>query len=240
MTQKNEHRNVRKEIVMENKKLSPQEEHEKSVAETVDMITAEDLVEQAVYAANAPKCCSPAEQAENMLGMLGANFIDDGIYHSEEDHPGTEKQDTSSGRTLTIKDISGKEVKLIPELVVIVVQDFMGEDQHNIGMNLYVEDEYGLEPYATLTVNFGEFIGAKDCAYIDTNNCYFAEQLLKQGVATDTGLTKQSGFCTYPLWKFDEDFLKGVDEKLYSLYSEEYDAYMESMCPSEDDQSFGM
>lgn len=79
---------------MENKKLSPQEEHEKSVAETVDMITAEDLVEQAVYAANAPKCCSPAEQAENMLGMLGANFVDDTIYHSEENHPGIGKSET--------------------------------------------------------------------------------------------------------------------------------------------------
>ena len=28
-----------------------------------------------------------------------------------------------------------------------------------------------------LTTSFGEFIGAKDCAYIDTNNCYFASQL---------------------------------------------------------------
>lgn len=225
---------------MENKKLSPQEEHEKSVAETVDMITAEDLVEQAVYAANAPKCCSPAEQAENMLGMLGANYMDDSVYHSEEDHPGADKSETREGRTLTIKNIVGNEVKLIPELVLFVVPDFMGEKQHNIGMNLYVEDEDGLEPYTTLTVNFGEFIGVKDCAYIDTNNCYFAEQLLEQGIATDTGFTKQSGFCIYPLWKFDTEFLKEVDEKLYSLYSEEFDAYMESMWPSEEDQSFGM
>lgn len=55
--------------------------------EVNDMITAEDLVEQAVYAANAPKCCSPAQQAENMLGMLGANIMDSSIYHKEEDHP---------------------------------------------------------------------------------------------------------------------------------------------------------
>lgn len=210
---------------MENKKLTPQEEHEKSVAETVDLITAEDLVEQAVYAANAPKCCSPAEQAENMLGMLGANFMNDEIYHSENEHPGAEKQNETPGRVLTIKDFAGKKVKLIPELVVFVVPDFMGEEQHNIGMNLYVEGEYGLEPYATLTVNFGEFIGAKDCAYIDTNNCYFAEQLLNQGIATDTGLTKHSGFCEYPLWHFNADFLKQVNSKLYELYSSEYDRY---------------
>jgi hypothetical protein len=53
-----------------------------------DMITAEDLVEQAIYAMAAPSCCSDREQAANMLGMLGANIIDDDIYHTEDEHPG--------------------------------------------------------------------------------------------------------------------------------------------------------
>lgn len=65
---------------------TPQEEHEEKVAETVDMITAEDLVEQAVYAANAPDCCSHGQQAENMLDMLGANVMNSDIYHSPEEH----------------------------------------------------------------------------------------------------------------------------------------------------------
>ena len=55
-----------------------------------------------------------------------------------------------------------------------------------------------------LTVSFGEFIGLKDSAYIDTNNCRFAQQLLDQGIAVDTGLRKSSGFCEYPLWGFQE------------------------------------
>lgn len=72
---------------MSKKKLpTAQEEHEEKVAETVDMITAEDLVEQAVYAANAPDCCSGEQQAENMLDMLGANIMDGDIYHSPEEH----------------------------------------------------------------------------------------------------------------------------------------------------------
>lgn len=65
---------------------TPQEEHEEKVAEAMDMITAEDLVEQAVYAANAPDCCSKGQQAENMLDMLGANVIDGSIYHTPEEH----------------------------------------------------------------------------------------------------------------------------------------------------------
>lgn len=65
---------------------SPQKEHEEKVAETADMITAEDLVEQAVYAVHAPECCSGKQQAENMLDMLGANVMDDDIYHTPEEH----------------------------------------------------------------------------------------------------------------------------------------------------------
>ena len=48
----------------------------------------------------------------------------------------------------------------------------------------------------------------KNCAYIDTNNCDFTDQLLEQGIAQPTGFTKHSGFCEYPLWVFDEEKLK--------------------------------
>ena len=51
-----------------------------------DMRTAEDLAEQAEYAANAPKCCSEKERALNMLGMLGSNIADEDIYHDERKH----------------------------------------------------------------------------------------------------------------------------------------------------------
>lgn len=54
--------------------------------ETTDMITTEDIVEQVVYSVNAPKCCE-GEHAENMLGMLGANIVDEDIYHDEDDCP---------------------------------------------------------------------------------------------------------------------------------------------------------
>lgn len=206
------------------KPLSPQEEYERSAAETTDRITAEDLVEQAVYAANAPDCCSPGEQAVNMLNMLGANITDTEIYHTEDAHPEDYKE--NHGKEIKITGFDGNTVALIPELVLYSVSDFMGEKQKNIGLNLYIRSENGLEPYAALTKNFNEFIGMKNCSYIDTNNCSFAEQLLKQGIAKDTGLTKHSGYCIYPLWQFDTDFLKTVDCELYDLYSSEFDRYM--------------
>lgn len=65
----------------------PQEEHEQKEKETADMITAEDSVEVAVYLANAPDCCSGKEQLDHIFGMLGANVMDDEIYHNSDEHP---------------------------------------------------------------------------------------------------------------------------------------------------------
>ena len=68
-----------------------EEEHRKEVDETTDMITTEDVVEQAVYMANAPDCCAD-EHAENMLGMLGANIVEPEIYHDEDECPNREEE----------------------------------------------------------------------------------------------------------------------------------------------------
>lgn len=63
-----------------------EEEHQKEIDETTDMITSEDMVEQAVYIANAPECCAD-EHAENMLSVLGANIMDEKVYHDEDECP---------------------------------------------------------------------------------------------------------------------------------------------------------
>ena len=89
-------------------------------------------------------------------------------------------------------------------------------------------------PFANFTLNFGEFLGMKNCAYVDTNNCWFADEILETGIAEDTGLTKISGFCKYPLWSFKEEFLEAVDKEVYQKYSDEYDGYMKSIMPDQE------
>lgn len=66
----------------------PLDDEDQDEDQTNDMITAEDMVGQAAYAMNAPDCCSDSQQVQNMLGMLGANVMDESIYHDEEEHPG--------------------------------------------------------------------------------------------------------------------------------------------------------
>ncbi len=127
---------------------------------------------------------------------------------------------------IQIKNFCGQEVTVKPHFMLYDVQDFMGRKMTIPGISLTEKTENGEEPFAVLTKSFGEFIGAKDCAYIDTNNCPFADEFLKRGIAQDTGFAKQSGFCTYPLWKFDENFLHQIGGEKYEKYSEAYDDYM--------------
>ena len=99
-------------------------------------------------------------------------------------------------------------------------------DAYGIAIQAY---ENG-EPYAVLTVNlpsrlgnFCEMIGLKNAAYADTNNCPWIKELIEAGVAKDTGFTKQSGFCEYPLYLFDENWLKSLEpidpNFTYDVYS---------------------
>ena len=77
--------------------------------------------------------------------------------------------------TFQITDCFGEQVTLQPRLGLYSVTDFGGQEMPGLAIIL---DRLGSTPeeteqYAVLTTSFGEFIGAKDCAYIDTNNCYF-------------------------------------------------------------------
>ena len=137
-------------------------------------------------------------------------------------------QEMSHTHDFKITDYFGEPVTLRPRVELYSVKDFMGMKRPGLAIVL---DEVGgdsgdLEQYAVLTVSFGEFIGMKNCAYIDTNNCPFAEQLLDQGIAEPTGLTKSSGFCEYPLWVFKEEFLQEIGGENYQKYSQAYDQAM--------------
>ena len=63
-------------------------EQEKAEEEALETITAEDLVEQAVYLANAPDGVTAEDKSEAMLGMLGANIVDESVY----EEPDNEKE----------------------------------------------------------------------------------------------------------------------------------------------------
>ena len=68
------------------------------------------------------------------------------------------------------------------------------------------------EPYATLTVNIDDF-PYKRCAYLDSNNVPdLCEFVLEKGWAKEVGCGR-SGYCTYPMVAFTDEFLNDVCEE---------------------------
>ena len=79
---------------------------------------------------------------------------------------------------------------------------------NNLCIRLLMEDG---SPFATLTKNLD---GDKSeipstCAYVDINNCPFAEEMIKKydlgemRFTQGCGIYKTSGFVTYPLYAFN-------------------------------------
>ena len=86
---------------------------------------------------------------------------------------------------------------------------------------------------ACATVNLGTYCGnntimPKNCAFIDTNNNPGLDKYIKErGYGepyTRFGgeVTAQSGFCTYPLFQFNESKLKELDPDGYETYESNY------------------
>lgn len=65
------------------------------------------------------------------------------------------------------------------------------------------------EPFATLTVNLENSKLTKGYAFVDTNNCPWAEEFIKENnLGEFTGATRQQGYCVYPLYRFNTDKIK--------------------------------
>lgn len=58
-------------------------------------------------------------------------------------------------------------------------------------------------PFGMITKNLGDCLD-KDMAYVDVNNCLWAEDLIRKfKLGEPTGAYLRSGFVKYPLYKFN-------------------------------------
>ena len=94
-------------------------------------------------------------------------------------------------------------------------------DYDNIYLGLYCYDDElkGWEPFCSVTVNIYDLpylYGA-----IDTNNNgnKIVDFLEQNGFGIDTCLKAYSGYCEYPIFKFDEEKLREIDPEVFSAYA---------------------
>lgn len=140
---------------------------------------------------------------------------------------------------LQYEDVFHYQNILIPQLCLYNSYDTLtNQTRPTIGIHLDCIDETTgcREPYAMLTVGLGEYIGIHNAAYIDTNNLgnRIIEWLEKNNLGQATPLTKQSGFCQYPLFIFNDEFLAKIEdtEQCLKEYNNSYDDYLKYFEPS--------
>ena len=137
-------------------------------------------------------------------------------------------------------DRLGDKIILIPELALYEANDVLtNKTRHNIAIRLWYKEAEEIEPYSVLTTFLGEFLAIKNAAYIDTNNN--GEQILQWLEQNDFGtlspLTKRSGFCEYPLFVFNETFLKEIDyNHCYNQYENLFNEYYKTFEEPEIDE----
>ena len=67
------------------------------------------------------------------------------------------------------------------------------------------------EDFAVLTVNLNYPL-APDQAFVDTNNCSWAEQFIEDNnLGEPVGISAPSGYCMYPLYKFNINDIETVE-----------------------------
>lgn len=91
--------------------------------------------------------------------------------------------------------------------VILTIQQYQSNGSLAV-QALTVEDGNVVNFFEILTVNLDGYtgMGVQDDkrAFVDTNNCDWAERFLKKNkLAKGTGIKAQSGFCTYPLYEWD-------------------------------------
>ena len=106
----------------------------------------------------------------------------------------------------------------------MVVESFYGNDEVTISSGLYKDGTIAVDlwcdegPYASLTVCLDLFLKKeskkaateKGIGIVDTNNCPWAPAFIKKyGFGRPTIMSKSSGYCTYPLYRFD---LEKIDQ----------------------------
>ena len=90
--------------------------------------------------------------------------------------------------------------------VVLYMQQYRNNGQIFLGLAHW--EDGGYEPFANITVNIDE--PTPDyCGYLDTNNLSNVEKfVVAHKLGEFTGFTGRSGYCEYPLYRFNAEKLR--------------------------------
>ena len=105
------------------------------------------------------------------------------------------------------------------ENVALTVNTYVDNKSLYVGMT--TEEDGFPEPYGDVTVNLLTSVPPY-CAFVDTNNMPELEDfLVENGIAEFTGIQQRSGYCSYPLYLFDVEKMRGLCPDGMAAYEQE-------------------
>ena len=98
--------------------------------------------------------------------------------------------------------------------IIFFKSNYMDNNRIYIGCMCEDEEYGGYEPYCDVTVNLNQIIPTGNYGFLDTNNGdpnLFRLMKANRWIE-DTGILGFSGWCSYPLVKFSEEFINEICE----------------------------
>lgn len=96
---------------------------------------------------------------------------------------------------------------------------YANNNQLALGFDYYVEGDDSWEAFSMATINVGTVPYLYGCIDTNDNGTRMVKFLEENGFGQDTGYFMSSGFCQYPIFKFNEEKLKEIDPKVFAEYS---------------------
>lgn len=116
-------------------------------------------------------------------------------------------------------DSYGDIEKLYPEFSM-----YRDDDNLYLGFYFYYDDPdpdfSGMEPYCTATVNLYPLPFLHSAIDTNNNGQKMLDFLEKNGFGQRTGQVIPSGYCVFPVFKFNEEKIKELDPVFYKHYAE--------------------
>ncbi len=102
-------------------------------------------------------------------------------------------------------------------------------------VGLTTKEDGHIEPFGNATVNISHTPAPDYCGYLDTNNLPTIEKFVRENdLGEPTGVVGFSGYCTYPLYKFNADKLRELCPEDMAIYEENLKGDLEQ--PEEDNE----
>lgn len=89
-----------------------------------------------------------------------------------------------------------------------------------IGFDFYDEEEQAFESYGDVTVNVGKLPYLYSSIDTNNNGDKILDFLERNGFGQKTDFSIPSGFCRFPVFRFDPHILQKIDPKVFDEYAE--------------------